>query len=239
VTCPYNISHQLTVGSLQKHQIKCRRNYPNSGVTICPFNSSHHIPEADQEYHLAHCQDSKLVEMAKFKMRLEDKKLVSVIPEIRVIEADEENWEAEATIKTSYDPNKKASQLPVLRKLDGGTPSQRKEFRAAEKVRLENLNSEGVEKIAGLRRPKFGVGSVDQSSDGSSGGRMEGGKEDVGAVVKRFVTAGMGRVVVGRGRGITGGRSGAGPLGRAEVEDKNSEGVTKLGRGRGRPVRGV
>ena len=51
----------------------------------------------------------------------------------------EENWEKEATVKQSYDPSKKATKAPVLRNLQGATPSQRKEFRAKEKVRIETL----------------------------------------------------------------------------------------------------
>ena len=37
-------------------------------------------------------------------------------------------------VKQSYDPSKKATKAPVLRNLQGATSSQRKEFRAKEKV---------------------------------------------------------------------------------------------------------
>ena len=57
-------------------------------------------------------------------------------------------------MKHSYYPRKKASQLPVLMKLEGATPSQRKEFRAKEKVRHDELArvvGMGIESV--LRRP--------------------------------------------------------------------------------------
>eukprot|EP00092_Neocalanus_flemingeri_P026939 GFUD01029203.1.p1 GENE.GFUD01029203.1~~GFUD01029203.1.p1 ORF type:complete len:221 (-),score=44.97 GFUD01029203.1:344-1006(-) len=41
----------------------------------------------------------------------------------------------------SYDPSKKASTALVLRHLQGVTPSQKKEFRAKEKVRIETLQA--------------------------------------------------------------------------------------------------
>merc|ERR1719516_666253 len=58
---------------------------------------------------------------------------------------DDEDWEKEAIIKTSYDPKKRASQMPVLMKLEGATPYQRKEFRAKEKLRHEVLEREASE----------------------------------------------------------------------------------------------
>ena len=135
-------------------------------MVVCPFNSCHHIPLPEKQYHLANCQDRKLVEMTKYQMGLGEKKITTFIPASqRMVNNDEEDWELEATIKTSYDPSKKASQMPVLRKLEGATPSMRKEFRAKEKVRLEDLGSGGV-KMAGLRRPQLGGGEVMAPSTG-------------------------------------------------------------------------
>jgi len=62
----------------------------------------------------------------------------------------DEDWEKEATVKQSYDPKKKAQKTPVLRNLQGATPSQRKEFRAQEKIRIDNLQQAGVDDKIGL-----------------------------------------------------------------------------------------
>ena len=155
ITCPYNISHQITEGRLQRHLVKCRRNHPNADVVICEFNSSHHIPSHEEKSHLQTCPDRKLVEKMKYELRLEDKKPAPFKPaDHGALDDEEEDWEREAIIKTSYDPKKKSSELPVLRKLEGATKGQRKEFRANERARHESLDSENVGKIGSLRRPK-------------------------------------------------------------------------------------
>ena len=198
---------------------------------MCPFNSCHHIPLAEEQYHRARCEDRKLVEMTRYQMRGEAQKPVSFTPARREAQDDEEDWELEATITTSYDPSKKTSQLPVLRKLAGATPSQRKEFRAMEKVRLEELGSGGGGSVTGLRRPQVGVGVGTLSNDG----RVEGGNSGVLGTV-----GGRGRLItVGRGGGklCKEGLSDAGPVG--VVGGRAGEVGTKLGKGRGRIVWGL
>jgi len=51
----------------------------------------------------------------------------------------EEDWEREAIVVRSYDPAARARERCVLRKLEGATRSERKEFRALERHRLEAL----------------------------------------------------------------------------------------------------
>jgi len=90
------------------------------------------------------------VEMSKYSRREERLNKPVHIPSVanksyHVEEEEEEDWEKEATIKSSYNPTKKASEKNVLRKLEGATPSQRKEFRAQERVRLAEL--EAVESL--------------------------------------------------------------------------------------------
>ena len=168
--------------------------------------------------------------MMKYGLRLEDKKPSPFYPDPRVVDDEEEDWEREAIIKTSYDPKKKASELPVLRKLEGATKGQRKEFRASEKARHEGLDGENVGRIGSLRRPKVdGRDSVRDVTfvgtrmigDGSNGGNQQLGRgsgiktavrsqqmiggEQGGRVSAQGVHTGAGCVggelVCGRGRG--------------------------------------
>ena len=60
--------------------------------------------------------------------------------------SDEEDWEKEATVKESYNPYKMTASKQVLRKIEGATESERREFRDKEKVRLYELEK----KSAGL-----------------------------------------------------------------------------------------
>jgi len=230
ITCPYNIAHQITEGRLQRHLVKCRRNHPDAEVVICKFNCSHHIPLREEEYHLQTCPDRKFVEMMKYGLRLEEKRQVPFKPATRVQDDDdEEDWEKEAIIKTSYDPRKKASELPVLRKLEGATKGQRKEFRAHEKVRHEGLDSESVGRMGYLRRPKVDGRARD---DGFGGARLR--------VVGRGENQPLGRgsvITVARSsQQVVGGEQGRG--GARGVHIGAEDGEVVCGRGRGGKGRG-
>ena len=143
ITCPYNPSHQITVERIQWHLVKCRKNYPSSDHVICPFNASHHVPRPEKEYHISVCSDRKMVEMEKYSWShpVQHGQLNLPPPVDPELPACEEDWEKEATVRKSYDPSAKAKQTAVLRKLEGATPSQRKEFRAQERERLYQLES--------------------------------------------------------------------------------------------------
>lgn len=152
-TCPYNPSHQITVSRIQKHLVKCRRNHKDSELIICPYNASHHIPKSEERYHLAHCCDRRIVELDKYSWAMERPGRHGYLepppsrPEenqqMSLFLDDEEDWDRElrgARIK-SYDPQKKCEKSNVLRRLQGATPSQRKEFREKEKIRHEELKT--------------------------------------------------------------------------------------------------
>lgn len=142
LTCPYNPAHQITAARMGVHLTKCRKNHPNSGHVICPFNANHHIPKPEERFHMSICGDRKSVELQRF--RLENTASVgSTLPNVTKNGTDmvmTENWEDE-TVTGTYDPSKAAANANVLRKLEGATPSQRKEFRLKEKDRLERLAS--------------------------------------------------------------------------------------------------
>ena len=183
------------IPSLQHHLVKCRRNHPDANVVVCPFNSCHHIHLQEKEDHIRTCQDRKFVEMTKYQLGLGDKKKIPFKPDRQKVEDDdEEDWEKKAIIKTSYNPRKKAIQLPVLRTLEGVTPCQRREFRAQEKVRLNDLESGGMGRMmpAGLRKPQLDHGEVQDSSVGIQERRrgerigVEGGRRN------RLVAVGRG-----------------------------------------------
>ena len=146
ITCPYNPSHQITVQQIQCHLVKCWKANPNVDLVICPFNASHHIPRPEKEYHISVCSDRKMVEMEKYvwSQPVKHGRLNLPPPVEPELPPSEEDWEKEATVRKSYDPSAKAKQTKVLRKLEGATPSQRKEFRAQELERLYQLETKGT-----------------------------------------------------------------------------------------------
>jgi len=134
----------------------------------------------------------------------------------------EENWEKEATVKQSYDPKKKATKAPVLRYVQGATPSQRKEFRAKEKVRLETMQQGGLndsmnssrdtskdEKTTrpSLLRRDSATAPLEPLRRPTIGGQVDGGSSRPGSVTSALLAA-----TLGRGVGPSSQRLGSGPL---------------------------
>jgi len=172
VTCPYNPAHQITIERIQWHLVKCRKQHNTSEFIVCPYNASHHVPKPEEQYHLQTCSDRKIVELARYKLSLDRPgqhgNLSMPQPSKegqawgRVVDnLDGENWEKDATVKKSYDPSKKAANSVVLRNKQGATPSERKEFRAQERTRIEMLKSarehDKVEREAASPRPSMGL----------------------------------------------------------------------------------
>jgi len=162
VTCPYNPAHQITPARMQRHLVKCRKNNPTAEVDVCPFNCSHHFPKPERRYHLETCPDRKIVDLVKYDMETEQDVIgidqVKPVCEGRMeVLLDGEDWDAEPQLQ-SYDPEKKCIKSGVLRRLQGGTPSERKKFSVAERIRHEGLltgsvKKEKVESSASIRRP--------------------------------------------------------------------------------------
>ena len=91
--------------------------------------------------------------MTKSQLRVETNKSVPFTPATREAQDEEEDdREVEATITTTYDPSKKASQMPVLWKLAGATPRAR--GRISGPWRFGECEAGGGGRMGGgLRRP--------------------------------------------------------------------------------------
>lgn len=162
ITCPYNPSHQITQERIQTHLVKCRRNHPDMDMAVCPYNASHHIPKAEEAMHVTHCPDRKIIELAKYSWALQkpgQHGYVSMPEPVRMSPRDiammmcqDENWETEATIKESYDPQKKCAKSNVLRKIQGATPSERKKFYISERQRHDMIKEVEEEQTATKRK---------------------------------------------------------------------------------------
>jgi len=170
-TCPYEPSHQITVGRIQTHLIKCRRNHPTTNHVICPYNASHHIPKPEEKFHMANCCDRKIVELAKYNWQLDNpgfhgncdppfgssaNRPQSKDPQDFM--TDLEDWVSSGTRIDSYNPQKHCEKLDVLRRLQGATRSERKKFSAAEKIRHEELLSQKVSRQSILSQAEEDTG---------------------------------------------------------------------------------
>ena len=186
----------MCVGRYECEEIEDQEDHPQSENVICPYNASHHVARPEEKFHIATCPDRKIVEMAKYSWTLDrpqqhgNLELPAVGSSSIAFGEDDEDWEKEATIKQSYDPSKKASQSNVLRKLEGATPSERKEFRAKERVRIPQIQAEMESgEVVGTSNEVKGVREESQPLRRPALGGMRPG----GANVSALLAAHMGR----------------------------------------------
>ncbi|KAK2580970.1 hypothetical protein KPH14_006033 [Odynerus spinipes] len=62
VTCPYNESHRIARSRIQKHIVKCEKNYPDDYKAICPFNATHRLFKHEMIEHIIMCPMRQLVD---------------------------------------------------------------------------------------------------------------------------------------------------------------------------------
>ncbi|XP_077454743.1 gametocyte-specific factor 1 [Stigmatopora argus] len=57
VQCPFDKSHQIRVGRLCYHIIKCKKNHPQLAKQLktCPFNACHLMPKHELAEHIKTC----------------------------------------------------------------------------------------------------------------------------------------------------------------------------------------
>ncbi|XP_062562591.1 gametocyte-specific factor 1 homolog [Armigeres subalbatus] len=64
--CPYNASHSILAHAMQRHLIKCRKNYPSAKLVKCPFNSIHCVPGPELNMHVEKCEDRATLDLYKY-----------------------------------------------------------------------------------------------------------------------------------------------------------------------------
>uniref|UniRef100_A0A1A9WV75 CHHC U11-48K-type domain-containing protein n=1 Tax=Glossina brevipalpis TaxID=37001 RepID=A0A1A9WV75_9MUSC len=132
VQCPYERSHRIVESRMQYHLGRCRRNHLDVPKVICPFNVTHVLNEPELEFHVKICSDRKKFEVFCNVDKVPTK--MATPPPVPKYESME-NWDDEPAVAT-YNPTQYASEAPVLRTLNGATPSERKQFRERERLRL-------------------------------------------------------------------------------------------------------
>ena len=143
--CPYDPAHMVKNGvRFQKHLKKCRKDkladtrspYHANAVKlkICPYSTFHHIHEDVFEEHKRNC-DKKLVsayntapdEVPAWKWRP---------AKVEVTDTAEEDWEAEADVEVTYNPEQKIQRGAgkILYNPIGKTRSEKKRFRQNQRL---------------------------------------------------------------------------------------------------------
>ncbi|CAK9799077.1 Gametocyte-specific factor 1 [Anthophora quadrimaculata] len=60
--CPYNKSHSIVKSRLQKHIVKCEKNYPDHYKVMCPYNATHRLFKIELEEHIITCPTRSVLE---------------------------------------------------------------------------------------------------------------------------------------------------------------------------------
>uniref|UniRef100_A0A6E8W8L5 CHHC U11-48K-type domain-containing protein n=1 Tax=Anopheles coluzzii TaxID=1518534 RepID=A0A6E8W8L5_ANOCL len=131
VVCPYNNAHQILAERLQKHLVKCRRQYPNAKITACPFNNAHHIPEQELKLHTKTCPDRGQMESFKYAIAS------TPAPPPQAAQDDDENWDDMDA--PAYNPAKYCANNLIIRKATHKTAAEKRQFYEDERVRHEML----------------------------------------------------------------------------------------------------
>jgi len=119
--CPYNRSHVILKSRMQRHLVKCKRNYPMADKVVCPFSAIHHVDKHDYQYHVSTCPDRHVIEGHKYVCEESEHGNLEPAPYHHPeLLPTEENWDAEDTV-TTYDPIQHAEAAPVIRMLQGAT----------------------------------------------------------------------------------------------------------------------
>uniref|UniRef100_A0A182MRY0 CHHC U11-48K-type domain-containing protein n=1 Tax=Anopheles culicifacies TaxID=139723 RepID=A0A182MRY0_9DIPT len=147
IICPYNKAHVIPAARIQRHLFKCRRQYPNAKIDICCFNRAHHVPRQELQDHQKSCPDRALIEVYKYTLDEDtsntdnspqtEEQLEQAAAAQRLREEDE-NWDDMDAPR--YNPAEYCMTHPVIRKATHMTPSEKREFRTNERIRIDALN---------------------------------------------------------------------------------------------------
>ncbi|KAL0120655.1 hypothetical protein PUN28_008382 [Cardiocondyla obscurior] len=67
LSCPYNKFHRIPRSKIQRHIVKCERNYPPNFKAICPYDATHRLDKTEIAEHVNMCPTRIVVERSYIK----------------------------------------------------------------------------------------------------------------------------------------------------------------------------
>lgn len=62
VKCPYNLNHTIARSRIQRHIVKCEKQYPEDYKVICPYNATHRLFKSEVTDHIITCPMRRLID---------------------------------------------------------------------------------------------------------------------------------------------------------------------------------
>ncbi|XP_012282846.1 uncharacterized protein LOC105701027 [Orussus abietinus] len=112
IICPYDRSHRIVRSRIQKHIVKCERNFPENYKEICPYNATHRLFKADMENHIKTCPMRTFLDPYLYQSTPKQGSIKTYVPsEMESIADTDETWEVDshgnwpcnASVDTSID----------------------------------------------------------------------------------------------------------------------------------------
>lgn len=141
VSCAYNMAHEIYESRLQYHLVKCRKAHSGQKKHICVFDSTHHVDSTEQWKHEMTCPNRRVLEESTYYMDGERTNAEICARNYVPVQMPppEEDWDDDPPY--IFDPEKASASKPVIRVMNGGTRSERREFRQKERIRMQKLTS--------------------------------------------------------------------------------------------------
>ncbi|KAH0566965.1 uncharacterized protein LOC123269809 [Cotesia glomerata] len=148
VICPYDRSHIIDRSRLQRHLVKCSKNFPPNYKETCPFNATHLMSESELKIHIKNCPDRKYIDHDQFRFVLKNHGSINSLPPSIAessIDHYDESWNdclSDAFTATSIvsENSDIVSPMPKLRK-----PKGRSEICMVEYT--EESNAEDIDSV--------------------------------------------------------------------------------------------
>ncbi|XP_076283105.1 uncharacterized protein LOC143210270 [Lasioglossum baleicum] len=134
--CPFDESHRILDGRLQKHLVKCRKNYPKDTKLHCYYNATHVLNVDEYEHHISTCPSSGNIKC--FQTTIGEEQKVGTVPleELCKVQTDivcDEDWSGG---NVTYNPIAASEKKNVMRSVVGLSKAKKSQFKQYERERI-------------------------------------------------------------------------------------------------------
>ncbi|KAL7303102.1 hypothetical protein TKK_0004315 [Trichogramma kaykai] len=109
IVCPYDENHRIARSRLQRHLVKCEKNFPPDYKQQCPYDATHRVFQEEMVQHVEECP-MKMQYMASYNF---GGKIPPIDDELEAIKDGDEMWDTEGPGTPGQNPFNEPSYGPV------------------------------------------------------------------------------------------------------------------------------